>query len=128
MSVFISLFLRLSPLVVSVDCGSVRGEEPGGARRPPPDSNPFSDAEFCENLTARQAQSGCNAESPIPVLGTPSAFHPHTFLRGHYEIKLTANSCIALCSSTKAVNISSARMMKRFPWRCASTNKLLLVL
>jgi hypothetical protein len=35
--------------------------------------------------------------------------------------RLTANSCIALCSSTNAVNISSARTMKRFPSRCAST-------
>ena len=35
--------------------------------------------------------------------------------------KLTANSCIALCSSTNAFNISSARTMKRFPSRCAST-------
>src|SRR5215469_2006492 len=32
-----------------------------------------------------------------------------------YEIKLTANSCIALCSSTNEVNISSERTMKRFP-------------
>ena len=32
----------------------------------------------------------------------------------HYQIKLTANSCIALCSSTNAVSISSARIMKRF--------------
>ena len=32
-----------------------------------------------------------------------------------YETKLTANSCIALCSSTNAVNISSARTMKSFP-------------
>ena len=32
-----------------------------------------------------------------------------------YEIKLTANSCIALWSSKNAVNISSARTMKRFP-------------
>jgi hypothetical protein len=37
-----------------------------------------------------------------------------------YETKLTANSCIALCSSTNAVNISSARTTKRFPSsRCA---------
>jgi hypothetical protein len=33
----------------------------------------------------------------------------------HYEIKLTANSCIALSSSTKAVSSSSARTMKRCP-------------
>ena len=35
--------------------------------------------------------------------------------------KLTANSCIALCISKNAFNISSARTMKRFPLsRCAS--------
>jgi hypothetical protein len=38
-----------------------------------------------------------------------------TFVRGHYNIKLTAKSCIALYSSKNAVNISSARTMKRFP-------------
>ena len=38
-----------------------------------------------------------------------------TLLRGYHEIKLTANSCIARCSSTNAVSISSARTMKRFP-------------
>jgi len=29
--------------------------------------------------------------------------------------RLTVNSCIALCSSTNAVNISPPRTMKRFP-------------
>ena len=32
-----------------------------------------------------------------------------------YEIKLTANSCIALCSSRNAVSFSSAHTTKRFP-------------
>ena len=31
------------------------------------------------------------------------------------KIKLTANSCIALCNSTNPVKISSARTIKRFP-------------
>ena len=31
-----------------------------------------------------------------------------------YEIKLTANSCIALCSSRNAASFSSARTTKRF--------------
>jgi len=30
-------------------------------------------------------------------------------VKRHYNIKLTANSCIALCSSRNAVRISSAR-------------------
>ena len=38
-----------------------------------------------------------------------------------YEIKSTANSCIAVSSSRNAVSFSSARTMKRFPSsRCAS--------
>ena len=37
------------------------------------------------------------------------------FYRRYYVIKRTANSCIALCSSTKAVRISSARTVKRVP-------------
>jgi hypothetical protein len=36
-------------------------------------------------------------------------------LRTTYETKLTANACIALCSSTNAVSISWARTTKRFP-------------
>jgi hypothetical protein len=36
-------------------------------------------------------------------------------LRSDHAIELTANACIALCSSRNAVNISSARTMKRFP-------------
>jgi predicted methyltransferase len=38
----------------------------------------------------------------------------------HAGFKLTANSRIALCGSTNALSISSARTMKRFPSRCAS--------
>ena len=34
-------------------------------------------------------------------------FFSRAVLVGHYEIKLTANSCIALCSSKNAVSISS---------------------
>ena len=45
-----------------------------------------------------------------------------SLLRSDYEIKLTANACIALCSSTNAVNILSACTTKRFlSPRCAST-------
>jgi hypothetical protein len=40
----------------------------------------------------------------------PVSFSPvRTFLRRHYEIKLTANCCIALCSSKNAVSNSSLR-------------------
>ena len=54
-------------------------------------------------------------ESPIRVPATPSAFQRRTrFCAAGYTIKLTAN---ALCSSTNAVSISSARAMNRFS-RC----------
>jgi hypothetical protein len=59
-------------------------------------------------------------EEAIPVLETSSAFQPRPRLASHYKIKLTANSCIALCSSINAVDFSSLRTMKRFPSRCAS--------
>ncbi len=36
------------------------------------------------------------------------------FCAADYAIKLTANACIALCSSTNAVSFSSARTTKRF--------------
>jgi hypothetical protein len=39
-------------------------------------------------------------------------FHEHGQL---FRTKVTANPCIALCGSKNAVNISSARTMKRFP-------------
>ena len=46
---------------------------------------------------------------------------PHGNDKMIYEIKSTANSCIALCSSTNAVSFSSARTMYRLPSpRCAS--------
>jgi hypothetical protein len=45
--------------------------------------------------------------------------------RNRYEIELTANSCIVLCSSQNAVNISSACTTNRFPSsRCASAMKI----
>jgi hypothetical protein len=40
-------------------------------------------------------------------------FDPSPRFCGHYEIKLAANWCTAVCRSKNAVNISSARMMKR---------------
>jgi hypothetical protein len=40
---------------------------------------------------------------------------PRTLLRGHHDIKLTANWCIAVCRSKNAASFSSARTMKRFP-------------
>jgi len=49
---------------------------------------------------------------PLRVDSAPGAL-AH-LLRSDYAIKLTANSCIALSSSTNAVRISSARTMKRF--------------
>jgi hypothetical protein len=45
---------------------------------------------------------------------------PHGNDKMIYEIKSTANSCIALCSSTNAVSISSARTTNRFSSRSAS--------
>src|SRR5882724_819117 len=38
-------------------CGSGRGEEPGGAKVRPPDSDPFSNVEFRKNLQAGQDKS-----------------------------------------------------------------------
>jgi hypothetical protein len=43
-------FLSLSPLYDFCGRGSGRGEEPGGARRPPPDSNPFNDCRVLKKL------------------------------------------------------------------------------
>ena len=48
-------------------------------------------------------------------LQVDSAIRARMSLYGNHGIKLTANACIALCSSTNAVSISSARTMKRFP-------------
>jgi hypothetical protein len=45
--------------------------------------------------------------------------------RNRYEIELTANSCIVLCSSQNAVSFSSARTTNRVPLRCASTIQIL---
>jgi len=47
-----------------------------------------------------------------PIIAVPDS---------HYETKLTANSWIALSSSTNVVRISSVPTTKRFPLRCAPT-------
>ena len=44
---------------------------------------------------------------PDPSASDAATFQPWPFPRRHYEIKLTANSCIAVCSSKNAVSISS---------------------
>jgi hypothetical protein len=54
-------------------------------------------------------------ESPIRVAEPSPALSRNRFCAGRYNIRLTANSCIALSSSTNAVSISSKRTMKRFP-------------
>jgi hypothetical protein len=78
------------------------GEQRNGEEHPPPDSDPLSDAESAKKC-------GCLS------MQKRRSFSSSRFLRGHYEIKSTANSSIALSSSTNAVSISSARMKKRFP-------------
>jgi len=53
-----------------------------------------------------------NRIAPFQFHNSASFIRVHV-VRADYEIKLTANSCIALCSSKNAVSISSARTMKR---------------
>ena len=44
----------------------------------PPDSDPFSDAEFPKNLACLSMQKrGPRVESPILILKTDLTFHPH---------------------------------------------------
>jgi len=53
-------------------------------------------------------------QSPIRVAETSPAFTRTHFFPGRYEIKLTANSCIALCSSRNALSFSSGRTTRMF--------------
>src|SRR5438874_10907006 len=72
----------------------------------------MNSAETTKDDTAR-AFGLALSESPLRVPETQPVFQPRRFLHGHYKVKLTANSCIALCSSKKAVSFSSARTIKR---------------
>jgi hypothetical protein len=71
----------------------------------------FIGSEFSDRVpqNVKLRLNPAKADSPIVF----RELHGCRFLRrnwrGHYSIKLTANSCIALCSSTNAVSISSAR-------------------
>jgi len=61
------------------------------------------------------------ASRRFPLRRRHLLFSQAQFSSGLYKIKLTANLCIALSSSTNAVSFSSERTMKRFPSsRCAS--------
>src|SRR6266480_7365593 len=60
--------------LISVCCGSGRAKNLAG-KCPPPDSNPFSDAESGKISLGCQAAKSRNPESPIPVPETRSAFH-----------------------------------------------------
>jgi hypothetical protein len=44
---------------------------------PPPDSDPFSDAQFGKNIGCLSTKFAENRESPIRVPQTQSAFHSH---------------------------------------------------
>ena len=61
------------------------------------------------SIIRRRPERGC----PLRVDSRPGG--ALSLLRSDHEIKLTANSCIARCNSTNAINISSARTMKHFP-------------
>ena len=75
---------------------------------------PRDNVKHCFCKTCQASPNSCVGFCPtclpsITIPQTRSAFQcARTFLRGHYDIKLTANSCISLCSSTNAVSISSA--------------------
>ena len=58
---FVDISSLVPPPVDSANRGSGRGEEPSGGN-PPPDSNPFSNAEFGKNLArlSRQFAAGTN--------------------------------------------------------------------
>jgi len=64
-----------------------------------------------------QAQ-GAHVPLPVPEY-RPLLICSHASAR-HHNIKLTANSCIAVSNSRNAVSSSSARTMKRFPSPCRS--------
>src|SRR6476469_5388804 len=70
--------------------------------------DPFSNDEFGKISSARQANS-LVARTADSSSRNAVSFSAAPFLHGDYKTKLTANSCMAICSSTNAVNISSAR-------------------
>jgi len=61
--------------VVSAIAGLEEAKNLAG-RSPPPDSDPFNDAQFGKNLAYSSRKFDRQGESLIPVRRTQSAFHP----------------------------------------------------
>jgi hypothetical protein len=82
-----SSFLFLANVDFAI-AGLERGEEPAG-KCPPPDSDPFNDAEFGKNPTARQAKSP-------PPPSRRFEFHKRSqlFIRTHNETLSVAAMCV----------------------------------
>jgi hypothetical protein len=57
------------------NCGSERGEEPSGGC-PPPDSDPFSDAEFGRNPLSLSMQKIATTNSPFKFQKRSQLSHP----------------------------------------------------
>jgi len=65
-----------SPLTLISVIAGPEGAKNLAGEYPPPDSDPFNDAEFGKNLFCVSSKFAEKGESPIPFPQTPSAFHP----------------------------------------------------
>src|SRR5262249_37421075 len=92
MNVSIRSFPLSSPLVVSVDCGSGRDEEPSGARNPLPDSEPFSDSRSLAKIMPASQTNSPQAE----VCRFEFQKRSQLFIGTHNETL----SVVAVCVST----------------------------
>jgi hypothetical protein len=97
MSVFMCFFRCLSPLVVLLIAGPEEAQNLAGKDIRRPIQIRLITSSLEKMPPTRQGQSGHKHESQIRVPKHGQLFiGAHTFLRSHYAIELTANSCIAL--------------------------------
>src|SRR5262245_39933455 len=110
------MVLRFFPALTC--CSGIAGPEETKNQRgkcPPPDSDSFSDAEFDRNLACLSRPVIASANRRFQFQKRAQLSSERTFLPGLYTIKLTANSCIALCECHKGSQLFISRTFSRSP-------------
>ena len=95
-------FLCFSPLIVSGGCGSGRDEEPSGGRCPPPDSDPFSDAEFGKNPPA------CQDNSPQARIADSSSRNAVNFSSARTTKRFPSSRCASAIQIVRPLESSAS--------------------
>src|SRR5262245_10417172 len=92
-------FVSPAPVVHSSSCGSGRDEEPSGDKSPPPDSDPFSDAESGENNGCQSSQFAADADSSSKVFS--GSFRSAQAAAGHSDCRRDLAGLYLVCSTAR---------------------------